>query len=187
MKNILAISFLLFLILSCTSKSEPKEEIKIEKVEAEIPPIDNFNYDTLQGMYIGDFSGSEIRIILNYVSQKNAIGYNIHKGLQRNLNGKVSRSNDSIQMVLSEPGDNKYDGVFTINFIGEGKKPTGVWVSGSGEFPDQKFKLKNKTSVFNFIQTSNLNLKKLWHQKMLRKAKSTYRILPNTLIIYLTA
>ena len=55
------------LIVACGSESAPvKENTKIEFVENEIPPVDEYNYDTLKGMYIGDFGGSEIRIILNY-------------------------------------------------------------------------------------------------------------------------
>lgn len=128
-------------LTACGDEVATTDEPKVIEVEAVIPEEDLFNYDTLRGMYIGDFGGSEIRIILNYVSQKNAIGYNIHKGLQRNLNGKVRRSGDSIQLVLNEPGDNQFDGVFTLDFMGEDDRPSGVWVSGSGKIPKQNFKL----------------------------------------------
>ena len=82
--NTLLFGFLIVTLMSCEDKTIIQEEIKINKIEAEIPQEDNFHYDTLQGMYIGDFGGSDIRLIINYVSNKNAIGYNIHKGLQRN-------------------------------------------------------------------------------------------------------
>lgn len=140
-KFLIALS-LLPLLFSCSSdKTELKEVTKIKKVKAEIPPEDRFDYDTLRGMYSGDFGGSEIRIILNYVSSSNVIGYNIHKGLQRNLNGKVTRNNDTVRMVLNEPGDHKFDGVFTLTFIGDDHKPTGKWEHKDGKIGSKKFKL----------------------------------------------
>jgi hypothetical protein len=50
--------------MSFEEKTIIQEEIKINKVEAEIPKEDNFDYDTLQGMYIGDFGSSDIRLII---------------------------------------------------------------------------------------------------------------------------
>lgn len=131
------------IIVSCSSESpETKKTVEIEYVENEIPPIDDFQYDTLQGMYTGDFAGSEIRVILNYVSGTNVIGYNIHKGLQRNINGKLTRNGDTIVMTLPEPGDHEFDGVFGLTFIGIDKNPKATWTSNSGKISAKKFKLK---------------------------------------------
>lgn len=139
----------LIIVLTCSffiscGSNEPEinEEVKVEKVDPEIPEPDTFNYDTLKGMYIGEFGGSDIRIILNYVSSKNAIGYNIHKGLQRNLNGKVTRSGNSIKLVLNEPGDNKFDGIFTIDFIDEDEHPKGIWEPNDKNLPKRNFRLE---------------------------------------------
>ena len=120
-----------FLFASCKPEVLPAETI-IQTVEAEIPEEDLFNYDTLTGIYLSDFGGSDIRIVLNYVSKNNAIGYNIHKGLQRNINGPVRRNGDSILMTLNEPGDHEYDGVFELVFIGNDTKPTGSWRCNNG-------------------------------------------------------
>lgn len=141
MKKLLLFAVAAIALLSCNK--EPQEQsVKIEKIEAQIPEEDTFPYDTLQGMYMADFGGSPIRIIINYASGKNAIGYNIHKGLQRNIMGKVTRSGDSVQLVLAEPGDNKYDGVFTINFVGIDKAPKGTWEANDKSIPGQTFTLK---------------------------------------------
>ena len=131
------------LLTACTEQ-EPitKDVVEIEGITADIPDADLFNYDTLQGMYFGDFGGSDIRIILNYVSRTNAVGYNIHKGLQRNLSGKVERSGDSIKVFMAEPGDHEFDGVFELLFIGEGSDPEGSWKSNSGIISPKEFELK---------------------------------------------
>lgn len=142
MYRLLLIPILILSLISCKREPVIKNKVTIKKVKAEIKPVDSFDYDTLQGMYSGDFGGSDIRIILNYVSHKNVIGYNIHKGLQRNLTGKVSRNKDSVQLLLSEPGDNEFDGVFTINFKGDDHAPTGKWEANDKKIPTQTFKLK---------------------------------------------
>ncbi|MFK7783599.1 MAG: hypothetical protein AB8B56_00715 [Crocinitomicaceae bacterium] len=131
-------------LLTACEEPEPitKDVIEVEGITAEIPDDDLFNYDTLQGMYVGDFGGSDIRIILNYVSRTNAVGYNIHKGLQRNLSGKVTRSGDSITVYMAEPGDHEFDGVFELLFIGEGAEPQGSWKSNSGLISEKEFKLE---------------------------------------------
>lgn len=151
---------LLPLLIACKSENGTSDEtVEVEKIEAEIPEPDTFNYDTLKGMYMGDFGGSDIRIILNYVSSRNAIGYNIHKGLQRNLNGKVTRSGDSITLVLNEPDDNKFDGVFTLLFMGEDQHPKGNWEPNNKELPKRNFQLDklvaqgkkgDEITVYNF-------------------------------------
>ena len=154
---------------SCQEKAELIETIKEVSVETSMIADDTFNYDTLKGIYTGDFAGSQIRIILNYISQSNAIGYNIHKGLQRNINGKVLKSEDTIYLTLSEPGDHEYDGIFNLAFIGEDQNPTGFWVCNNSEIKPKEFTLSkvivppfdfeeltsgNFTNYFGFVSDS---------------------------------
>ena len=51
-----------FALLTACSEPEPttKDVIEVEGITAEIPDADLFKYDTLQGMYVGDFGGSDI-------------------------------------------------------------------------------------------------------------------------------
>lgn len=142
MHRYLALLLGIVLFSSCEDTPSTKDVVEIEGISADIPDADLFNYDTLQGMYTGNFGGSDIRIILNYVSKTNAVGYNIHKGLQRNLSGKVTKSGDSITVFMAEPGDHEFDGVFELLFIGEGSEPQGTWKSNSGIISAKEFKLK---------------------------------------------
>lgn len=145
MKRILFLLALLIGLFSCKEQSpEVKEVVQVKKIEPVIPEPDNFDYDTLRGLYMGDFGGSPIRIVLNYVSSSNVIGYNIHKGLQRNLSGKVNRSNDTITMILNEPGDHEYDGMFNLTFIGNDNKPNGYWEHSEGKFKKKSFNLEKQ-------------------------------------------
>lgn len=141
MKSLILLSIAALLFASCAK--EPKEAAVItDEIKAEIAEEDTFPYDTLQGMYLGDFGGSQIRVVLNYVSGTNAIGYNIHKGLQRNIMGKVTRSGDSITVTLAEPGDHEFDGVFTLNFVGIDDSPASQWKANNPKIPSKNFKLK---------------------------------------------
>lgn len=153
--------------LTSCQNPEPttKDVVEIEGINAEIPEEDLFNYDTLQGMYVGDFGGSDIRIILNYASKTNAVGYNIHKGLQRNLSGKVTRSGDSVTVFMAEPGDHEFDGVFELLFIGEGSEPQGTWKSNSGIISPKEFKLKKtETSKSrNWDEDEKITMQNLHH------------------------
>ena len=156
-RRLIFASFIL-LFTACQNEIDPKEIIETQIVKADIPDLDEFNYDTLKGIYIGDFGGTDIRIILRYVSQNNAVGYNIHKGLQRNITGKTERFGDSILMTLNEPGDNEFDGVFQLLFIGEDIKPTGSWKSNSGKISPKNFKLEKQikqTGETDEINSSN--------------------------------
>lgn len=152
-------------VLAACSDSSTKEAIAYKGIEAEIPDEDLFDYDTLQGMYIGDFGGSDIRIILNYVSKTNVIGYNIHKGLQRNLSGKVKRSGDSVTVYMAEPGDHEFDGVFELLFIGENPTPKGTWKSNSGIISPKKFKLNRiqPTLDINWGSDEKISLENFHH------------------------
>lgn len=91
----------------------------------------NTGYDVsqLKGLYAGTFDGTPISISINYISGKRVSGYNVHKGLKRNMRGTIEPFGSQMKMVLDEPGDNKYDGHFelfidTASFSGKGKWTT---------------------------------------------------------------
>ncbi|HYO21926.1 MAG TPA: hypothetical protein VER36_05945 [Flavisolibacter sp.] len=81
--------------------------------------------EKVKGTYIGDFKGSPIAITLNYVSDNHASGYNVHKGLTRNVTGTIEATEKGLRLQLAEPGNNQYDGKFdllvdTTNWSGKG-------------------------------------------------------------------
>ncbi len=119
-----------------TIKSEQKE---IANLEPEWSPFENL--DTLLGIYTINFDDTPARIVINYLNSRKAIGYNIVKGLQRNINGDVNETKDSIFVVLAEPGDHKADGVFYLAWSKENLNGNGYWESNSGNFKRKKFSL----------------------------------------------
>ena len=81
-----------------------------------------------QGMYTGHYSKGFITLVINYISGNIASGYDIHKGLRRNLNGQVEQQGSTLTFVLKEPGGNPYDGTFYISLDSATEKMTGKWV-----------------------------------------------------------
>ena len=111
------------LMASCANNKNKEEATPIVKGKslASLP----VSPEKIKGTYIGDFKGSPIAITLNYVSDNHASGYNVHKGLTRNISGTIEATDKGLHLLLSEPGNNQYDGKFdllidTMNWTGRG-------------------------------------------------------------------
>ena len=154
-------TLLLFAIITLFSCQQERETIGVIKevlVEQPIQPIDEFDYKELEGIYRGEFGDGTISIILSYVSDSKAIGYNIHKGLQRNLNGHVFSNGDSIQIKLNEPGDHEYDGVFTLTKSKNNELVSANWTCNDENIKAKKFELtkiqvakKNDSKTYEMV------------------------------------
>jgi len=156
-KYIFAITFFASFV-ACKSDSVP--ETKVDSLVS--PNIDRlvlnttFDIQKLKGIYHGSFDGTPISISINYANGINISGYNIHKGLKRNMRGNLEPFGSQFKLVLDEPGTNKYDGHFEL-FIDtatfEGK---GSWQPKN----DQSLKkkdftfVKDKTEGYNQLASS---------------------------------
>jgi len=69
----------------------------------------------MYGTYSGLYSKGLITLAINYISGSTASGYNLHKGLRRNINGPVELKGGQLNFVLKEPGGNPYDGTFYLS------------------------------------------------------------------------
>lgn len=171
MKILLYLIFVTIVGVACSSKNEPLTEASSELLVDGAPEeFTAFDWDTLKGLYIGDFAGSDIRINITYVSNKNVVGYNIHKGLMRNISGKIIETQDSIILKMDEPGDNEFDGTFQILVNRKNLKINASWVPFSKKLTPKAFTLKkiiqepydehakitnaNFTNYYNFIGDS---------------------------------
>jgi hypothetical protein len=159
-KSIYAFTLIFGLLVACKSslKNEKENSTAETSAQDDFLPMD---LDTIKGMYIGDFDGSDIRIVINYISQNHAVGYNIHKGLQRNISGKVEETADELKVELHEPGDHEFDGVFELTFNKNDLSCYGVWKANSKKIPIKKFNLekivRSETNVdLEFIKLSDI-------------------------------
>lgn len=127
MRYLLAPFPVLLLSASLFSCGGPKGEVSPAPVaDSAVAKTDTFDVKAFEGEYVGDFGDGHIVLVISYVQGKNASGYNVHKGLRRNIKGTLTQTAGEYRFVLTEPGDNKYDGVFefTLNpadFTGQGQ------------------------------------------------------------------
>lgn len=138
----------LLLTTSCSSNTEVKTASTPEKNSVDSVEVEEWypetNFDTLRGMYTGDFGDGFINVILTYVNDKKAIGYNIHKGLQRNISGSVVQKKESFELTLNEPGDNEYDGIFVLIVSKKDGSVNATWTANNPKISSKKFKLKKQ-------------------------------------------
>lgn len=146
------------LLFSCKSGIDTGQEKEVSDTGENPPVFAKIDLDTLRGMYVGDFGGSDIRIVLNYVSPNHAVGYNLHKGLQRNISGKLEETENEIKMELHEPGDHKFDGTFYLTFNKRDLSYKGYWKSRSNKIARKNFTLKKRVSADQEIDLQNLQL-----------------------------
>lgn len=143
--------FLLFfaaILFACNNQQSSVTETITETDSLANTGIDNVvlntSYDVtqLKGLYSGLFDGTPISISINYVSGKNVSGYNVHKGLKRNVRGTLEPMGSQFKLMLDEPGSNKYDGHFELFVDTASYKGQGTWTPKND--PD----LKKKTFTF---------------------------------------
>jgi hypothetical protein len=84
--------------------------------------------------------------VLTYVNENHAIGYDIHKGLKRNISGTHSVDGDYIVMLLNEPGDNKYDGKFKLKIDKKTFDVLGDWSPVSSTLKSKMFTLTKRVT-----------------------------------------
>jgi len=80
------------------------------------------------GTYSGQFGKGLITVVINYISGRTVSGYDIHKGLRRNFNGEVTQLDNFLNFVVKEPGDNRYDGAFSLSLDTTSWNLKGEWV-----------------------------------------------------------
>ncbi len=127
-RAILAILIISFFI-SCKEKSN--STISSAKDSTALPDykfyVPSYAVEKLQGTYTGSFDKGFITIVLNYIGGKNVSGYNLHKGLRRNINGVLSENGSKFQFELKEPGDNPFDGRFQFSIDTSNFNLSGWW------------------------------------------------------------
>lgn len=147
------------LLLSTSCSSDPaavQNNLTAEKTSADSIAREEWfpetNFDTLRGLYTGDFGDGFINVVLTYVNDKKAIGYNVHKGLQRNISGSVVQKKDRFELTLNEPGDNQFDGIFTLIISKKDGSVNANWTANDPKIPSKKFKLKKQENTKEILE-----------------------------------
>jgi hypothetical protein len=108
------------------------------------------------GTWTGEMSGKKLTIVVEKINGNELIGYNILGSNRRNLKGTFTDGSwdqpcsKAYESILNEPGDDKWDGVFTVKFVGyedqkdsdngiecegnlKGQEAQGEWKSNNGK------------------------------------------------------
>ncbi len=145
------------------STEQPKEKHSLEQ-----PNANSEEFDFLNGEWYGSIGQKEIKIIIQSVNGNQLKGYNLVGKNKRPVQGTVTKLNVKrkatcqsnycgyYKVVLSEPGDHKWDGVFTLEFEAtsiDGAEENGIiywnhyadglWKSYDGKLVHQVMNLNN--------------------------------------------
>lgn len=108
------------------------------------------------GSWTGEMSGKKLTIVIDKINNNELSGYNILGTNKRNLKGTFTEAiwdqscSKAFNAILNEPGDDQWDGVFTVKFVGyedqdetengieckgnlSGKEAIGQWKSNNGK------------------------------------------------------
>ncbi|RFS23324.1 hypothetical protein DVR12_09915 [Chitinophaga silvatica] len=116
---------------------------------ATVTEIDSSAIKNLISVYKGDFGNGPIYITLNFFNGQHVGGYNVHKGLRRNLHGDIKKVKDEWELSLSEPGDHAFDGVFSLIFNHDFNEAKGTWTANNKSMGEKKFKLTKVLTAVN--------------------------------------
>lgn len=101
-----------------------------EKSEQPISTTSENTSDNFIGNWSGDFGKDKLIINIESIDEAgNVKGYDEVKGNKRTLTGTKTENT----FTLNEPGDDKWDGVFTFEFNQTTKTLSGVWKSNNGK------------------------------------------------------
>jgi hypothetical protein len=159
MRFVLLLCLLLFL-LSCNEN--PEQEVLVKSRSVVRLPV---RPDRVKGMYCGEFKGSPLCIVINHLTQEQAGGYDLHKGISRTLSGVVEFSEGKLHLYLVEPGDSRFDGQFHLALDTATWKGLGKWksfVTGTQipfRFQKREIKKEDNGQVFVDAFSNHITLK----------------------------
>jgi|GEM_PF-2784245 len=102
--------------------------------------IENINedFDVVKGSWVGDFGKNKLTITINKIGKSGGISGidKVDNGAEREVSGSIEYNgdnDDNFDIVLNEPGTDKWDGVFTIVYNKTSKKMKGSWKANNGK------------------------------------------------------
>ena len=139
-------------------KDEGTQIAAVTEVEAE-PGEDQ----AFLGYYVGYFEGvqmdfdkdpvpfNKITISIDSVREEMLYGHSIVAGNNRPFSGPYEDMGDSLSVEAQEPGDDRYDGVFTFTILKEDQKVKGKWLANNRRLAvsERKYELEMRAFEYN--------------------------------------
>lgn len=134
----------------------PKQEEKVERKTGNAK-------DVMLSLYVGVFRAkkmnkqknpmeeNKISLSVDSISSDVLYGHSVVAGNSRSFSGKFIKENGLYIAVCKEPGDNKYDGVFTFTLNPTDESIQGSWKSNDKNLPvtERTFDLKKVEFKYN--------------------------------------
>ncbi len=126
--------------------------------------------NSLIGFYVGDFEAvvsdskkapsyfNRINIAIDSITNKMLFGHSVVAGNKRPFKGSVSLNDDVYMSEAKEPGNDKYDGVFTFTINPSAKKIIGTWIANDSKLAVTKRSYSLTKKIFQYDPQQNLNL-----------------------------
>lgn len=151
-----------FILMACKNEKinhlETKEPITeqqndIVEVDAEVGLwfglfiADSLDYDN-ENYYS---SINRISIFIQKITNNNQVeGYSVSAGNKRPFKGVLTKTDSTDYIVVSEPGDHKYDGTFKFNVAKNYDSIYGIWISKRTDMPVRTRKFSLKKTQFKY-------------------------------------
>ena len=139
-----------------TSQNSEENKNTHPERDSESPNENNDATKIMLGTWTGVMNGKKLTVVINQVNGQSLSGFNILGTTKRPLKGRFQISSldqpcaKAYDVTLNEPGDAKWDGVFTIKFVGYrnenesdqglecvgpyfGSEATGSWEANNGK------------------------------------------------------
>ncbi|SEJ01551.1 YARHG domain-containing protein [Myroides marinus] len=170
MKKLGLVMLSLILLTSCkkdkVNQLETNDQEEVYAKESDLGIISDF--DKKYGLWSGDFEADVVNhensgvysslniftIVVQSIKGKKVEGYSVSAGNVRPFIGEVVETTAAGQyIVVKEPGDHKYDGVFKFTISPDKSSIKGNWYSNRKDLPviSRKFDIKKKD--FNYDPT----------------------------------
>ncbi len=167
MKNIFLLVFV-SIMFSCKNETKQQALVIDNPVLKKVNTIqkDTSQYRTdfdLTGFYVGSFQAAnydnvhkkngsyhnKINISIDDVKNDSMYGHSIVAGNSRPFRGTIDHK--TLFAIVSEPGDDKYDGIFEFTFYPEKKKIKGIWIADNQKLavPKRRYSLNKKEYEYN--------------------------------------
>lgn len=114
---------ILLILFSCACQEHRQPGTAVSS-----PGVPDSVASKLLGTYSGHRGKGLVTLVLNYISGNTVSGYELHKGLRRNLNGQVEQKEGKFSFVLKDPGTSPFDGTFFFSLDTAKMKIAGQWI-----------------------------------------------------------
>ncbi|MGL4583875.1 MAG: YARHG domain-containing protein [Flavobacterium sp.] len=172
MKKFSLIMLALVLLASC-KKEKPITLETHDTYESDVPATEEApvmsevpDFEGNYGMWSGEFKADQINhensgvyssmnifsIVVKSINNGQVEGYSVSAGNVRPFEGEViEKTSKGTYIVVEEPGDHKYDGVFKFTISPDKSNISGKWYSNRKDLPviSRQFSIPKKNFVYN--------------------------------------